>query len=119
MITTQLAEQARGSFSSAFFNALVEAITEASETPWLVAAVPDAGSPAEESEPICINFILDGSLQGEFLLQFRRAEAAILASKCLRQPLAEFATEQSDALLKLAEVAINRFRSGVAEEYGV
>ena len=33
-----------------------------------------------------MNLTLEGDLQGEFLLQFRRADAAMLAAKCLQQP---------------------------------
>ncbi len=62
------------------------AISEASGSPWLVAAVPDAQSTADESEPVRINLTLEGDLRGEFLLEFRRAEAAMLAAKCLQQP---------------------------------
>ena len=84
MTTNQLAETYRP-FSDAFFNALVAAITEASGSPWLVAAVADAESTADESEPVRIKLTLEGSLRGECLLEFHRAEAAMLAAKCLRQ----------------------------------
>ena len=52
------------------------AITEASGSPWLVAAVPDAPSTTDGSEPVRINLTLEGDLPGEFLLEFRRADAA-------------------------------------------
>src|SRR5271170_6839711 len=100
MATNNLAESAYRPFSQAFFSALVAAISEASGSPWLVAAVPDAQSTADESEPARVNLTLAGDLQGEFLLQFRRADAAMLAAKCLQQPTSEFGTEQSEAVLK-------------------
>ena len=77
------------------------AISEASGSSWLVAAVPDAQSVADESEPVRMNLTLDGDLRGEFLLEFRRSDAVMLAAKCLQQPPGEFATEQSDAVLEM------------------
>ena len=44
MTTDNLAEKTYRPFSQAFFSALVAAISEASGSPWLVAAVPDAQS---------------------------------------------------------------------------
>ncbi len=118
MTTSKLAEEVHRPFSSAFFSALVAAITDASGSPWLVAAVPDAESTADESEPVRMNLTLDGSLVGEFQLEFRRAEAAMLASKCLREAAAEFGPDQSQALLKVIQAAISEFCSALAQEYG-
>jgi flagellar motor switch protein FliN/FliY len=118
MTTNQLAGKTHQAFCSAFFNALVAAITETSESPWLVAAVPDAESAPDDSEPVRMKLTLDGSLQGEFLLEFRRKDAVVLASKCLRQSADEFETEQSDALLKVIEAGVDKFRSALAQEYG-
>jgi flagellar motor switch protein FliN len=118
MTTDKLAENTYRPFSDAFFGALVAAISEASGSPWLLAAVPDAEKTADESEPIRVNVIVEGSLSGEFLLQFRRADAAMLAEKCLQQPAAEFGTEQSEAILKFVEEGMGKFCSAVAEEYG-
>jgi flagellar motor switch protein FliN len=118
MATNNLAENTYRPFSQAFFSALVGAISEASGSPWLIAAVPDAQSTADESEPVRVNLTLAGDLQGEFLLQFRRADAAMLASKCLQQPASEFGAEQSEAVLKFVEAGISSFRSAVAEDYG-
>ena len=118
MTTDKLAENTYRPFSDAFFGALVAAISEASGSPWLVAAVPDAEKTADESEPVRVNVTLEGSLSGEFLLQFRRADAAMLAAKCLQQPAAEFGTEQSEAILKFVEAGMGKFCSAVAEEYG-
>lgn len=118
MATNNLAEDTYRPFSQAFFSALVAAISEASGSPWLVAAVPDAQSTADESEPVRVNLTLTGDLQGEVLLQFRRADAAMLAAKCLQQPTSEFGTEQSEAVLKFVEAGINKFCTAVAEGYG-
>jgi flagellar motor switch protein FliN len=118
MATNNLAEGTYRPFSQAFFSALVAAISEASGSPWLVAAVPDAQSTADESEPVRVNLTLTGDLQGEVLLQFRRADAAMLAAKCLQQPTSEFGTEQSEAVLKFVEAGINKFCTAVAEDYG-
>jgi flagellar motor switch protein FliN len=118
MTTDKFAEKTYRPFSDACFGALVAAISEASGSPWLVAAVPDAEKPADESEPVRMNVTLEGSLRGEFLLQFSRADAAMLAAKCLQQPDGEFGTEQSEALLKFVEAGMGKFSSTIAEEYG-
>jgi flagellar motor switch protein FliN/FliY len=118
MTTDKLAETAYRNFSDAFFGALVAAISESSGSPWLIAAVPDAEKPADDSEPIRVNVNLEGSLTGEFLLQFRSADAAMLAAKCLQQPVGEFGTEQSEALLKFVEAGVSKFCSAVAEDHG-
>jgi flagellar motor switch protein FliN/FliY len=80
--------------------------------------VPDEPSTADESEPVRINLTLEGDLKGEFLLEFRRTDAAVLAAKCLQQAAGEFETEQSEALLKCVEAAMSKFSSAAAEEYG-
>ena len=118
MTIDKLAETTYRPFSDAYFGALVAAISEASGSPWLVAAVPDPEKTPDESEPVRVNVTLDGSLKGEFLLQFRHADAAMLAAKCLQQPVGEFLTEQSEALLKFVEAGMGKFSSAVAEEYG-
>jgi flagellar motor switch protein FliN len=118
MTTDNLAGKTYRPFSDAFFSALVAAISDASGSPWLVSAVPDEQSTADESEPVRINLTLEGDLGGEFLLEFRRTDAALLAAKCLQQATGEFGTEQSEALLKCVEAAMGKFRSAVAEEYG-
>lgn len=118
MTTNQSAGKAHRPFSDAFFNALAAAITEASGSTWLVAAVPDAGSTADDAEPVRVNLTLDGSLRGEFLLEFRRVEAAMLASKCRREAAGEFGAEQSRALLKVIETGMVAFCATLEHEYG-
>lgn len=111
-------DKARQSFSSAFLNALVEAMTEATGSPWLVAALLDAPAAADESEPVRMNLTLGGSLSGACLLEFNGAEAAMLAAKCLQEPVAAFGEEHSQALLKVIEAGIEAFRSTHAPDYG-
>jgi flagellar motor switch protein FliN len=118
MTTNNLAAKTYRPFSDAFFSSLVAAISDASGSPWLVAVVPDQQSTAEESEPVRINLTLEGDLQGEFLLQLRRTDAAVLAAQCLQQAAGEFGTEQSEALLKCVEAAMSNFCTAVEEEYG-
>jgi flagellar motor switch protein FliN/FliY len=118
MTTSELAGNLHQPFSSAFFDALVAAITEASGATWLVAAMPDPAPSADEVEPVRIMLTLDGSLAGEFLLEVRHPDAALLASICLKQPAAEFGEEQREALLKVVEAGMNGFRSAAAAEYG-
>jgi flagellar motor switch protein FliN/FliY len=117
-MSNQSADQNHRPFSDAFFVALIRAITEATGSPWLVAAVPDAESAADDVEPVRINLRLDGSLSGEFLLEFRQGDAVMLASKCLQKPAAEFGSEQSRALLKVVEAGASEFLSVSEQEYG-
>jgi flagellar motor switch protein FliN/FliY len=117
-MTDDLAEKTYRPFSQAFFDALLAAITDTSGSPWLAAATPDTQSAADESEPVRMNLSLAGGLQGEFLLELRRAGAAMLAAKCLHQPTGEFGTVQSEALLKCVEAGLSKFCSALAEEYG-
>lgn len=118
-MTDQTAESIHQSFSSAFFNALVGAITTASGSTWLVAALPDAESAPDEYEPIRIKLSLEGSLEGEFLLQFHLVEAALLASKFLHRPVEEFGQDELEAVLEVVKTAMNEFRSSLEEEHGI
>ncbi len=131
-------DKAQQSFSRAFLHALVGAMTAATGSPWLAATLPDApaapdGSPDEspdkspgeardafedEAGPVRIHLTLAGSLPGAFLLEFNGADAAMLAAKCLQKPVAAFGEQQSQALLKVIEAAIEAFRSTQAPDYG-
>ena len=111
-------DKAHEAFSLAFFSALVGALNEASGSTWLIAAVPDADLTPKNSEPVRIRLALGGSLRGEVLLEFRGAEAAMLASKILRQPAVEFGAEQTERLLMLIRDGIGEFVSALAKDYG-
>lgn len=118
MTDNQTAEQNSQSFSNAFFGALEAALTESCGTQWTNAAEPDGGSTADGSEPVRLNFLLGGTLRGEFVLEFRRAEAVLVASKLLQVAVDEFGAEQSDALMSLVDTAAIKFRSSLENEYG-
>jgi flagellar motor switch protein FliN/FliY len=118
MMKNPIFDKTHQAFSIAFFSALVGALNEASGSTWLIAAVPDAELTSNNSEPVQIRLTLDGSLRGEFLLEFRRAEAAMLESKILRQPAVELAAEQSERLLMLIRDGISEFISALAKDYG-
>ena len=105
-------------FSKAFFNALVGALSEASGSPWLIAAMPDAQLTPDGAEPVRMKLTLAGSLRGEVLLECDRAAAATLVSKFLRQHVDEFGEDESKALLRLIEAGISEFRAALAPEYG-
>ena len=111
-------DKAHEAFSLAFFSALVGALNEASGSTWLIAAVPDADLTPKNSEPVRIRLALGGSLRGEFLLEFRRAEAATVVSKIVRQPAVEFGAEQYEHLLMLIRDGVREFVSTLAKEYG-
>jgi flagellar motor switch protein FliN/FliY len=118
MMKNPIFDKTHQAFSIAFFSALVGALNEASGSTWLIAAVPDAELTSNNSEPVQIRLTLDGSLRGEFLLEFRRAEAAMLESKILRQPAVEFGAEQPERLLMLIRDGISEFVSALAKDYG-
>jgi flagellar motor switch protein FliN/FliY len=118
MTNNQTADNNSQSFSDAFFGALVAAMSENSETAWAIAAMPDKDSAPDELDPVRMKIALGGTLRGAFLLEFRRAEAVLLVSKLLQQPVDEFGAEQSEALKRLIEVAMSKFRSALEHEYG-
>ena len=118
MTKNQAANKAHQAFSIAFFSALVRALNEASGSPWLIAAVPDAELTSKNTEPVQIKLTIDGSLRGEYLLEFCRTEVTMLVSKILRQPVDAFGIEQSARLLMLIREGIRDFVSALANEYG-
>jgi flagellar motor switch protein FliN/FliY len=117
-MTNQIPGNTHQTFSSGYFEAFVKSMTTASGSPWLLAALPDAESASDQSESVRINAKFDGSLQGEFTLEFDRAEASLLASKILRQPVDVFGEEHSEALLGVVKTAMDEFRSALEAEYG-
>jgi len=119
MTANPTADNKRQLFSNAFFGALMEAMTEASGSPWSFSPAGEETSIPEGSEPVWVKLAVEGSLQGEFLLEFDRAEAAMLASKTVRLPADEFGDEHLRALLKLVKNGTDRFRPAVKEEHGV
>jgi flagellar motor switch protein FliN/FliY len=118
MTINQPAESNRSAFASAFLDSLIAAISEASGSPWTLAAASDSGSAGEESAPVWILLNLEGKLQGEMHLEFRATEAAMLAAKCLRQPTGDYGEEESQAILELVQSAAGAFGSAVQEKYG-
>jgi flagellar motor switch protein FliN/FliY len=118
MTTSQALYKNYQHFSDAFFSVLVAAMTEASGSPWKIVVIPAAVPTPNESEPVRIMLMLDGSLRGDFLLEYQRAEAAMLVSKLLGQTVDEFGTDQTEALLKLIESAGSEFCAVLEQEYG-
>ncbi len=118
MTANKATDNKRQFFSSAFFNSLLEAMSEACGSPWSSAAASDEEIPSAESDPIRAKLTLDGSLRGEVLLEFDRAGAAVLVSKILRQPVEEFGAGHTEPLLRLIKSAISKFVSARAQELG-
>src|SRR5271155_5814365 len=118
MSNNQSAGRPYDSFASAFFSALVAAITQASGVPWFLAALPDAGTATDESEPARLKLTIGGNLEGEVVVEFSHVDAAMLASICLQQPIGEWGEEQSQALLKLIESGIGEFCTALMPGYG-
>jgi flagellar motor switch protein FliN/FliY len=118
MTTNQSADDKYRSFSNAFFSAHVAAMTEACGSPWMMAAVPDENLPTDASEHVRMKLMLGGTLRGEFVLELHRADAALLASKLLQQPMDKLGAEQTAALLKLLEATMSKFRTALEPEFG-
>lgn len=118
-MTQPTADNSYQAFSSAFFNALGKAMSFASKSSWLIAALPDTETELDSAEPVWIRLVLGGSLSGEFALEFRREEAALLASKVLGQDVNEFGAEHADALLRTVQASLSEFSTELEEEYGV
>lgn len=118
MTTNSTATQTNQKFADDFFKALIGALDEASESPWAIASDQDAVTVKDRTEPVCLRLRLDASLQGEFILEFDREEAAMLASQLLRRPAGESGIEDSEALLRLIKSALGDFRSALAKSYG-
>jgi len=106
------------SFSKSLFNVLLRTMTDVSGSPWKTIGNQESDVLPDEVDPVRIMLTLNGSLRGECLLEFRRAEASLLASKILRSKLTEFGGEQSKALLKLVTSGSNAFCAELEQEYG-
>jgi flagellar motor switch protein FliN/FliY len=118
MTTDMTVDGTPQSFSIKFLNAVATAMAKASGSPWVTAALPDAESASDGAEPVWIELMLDGSLHGSALLQFRRAEAIMLAGKILDRPADEFGAEEAEGLLKLIDAGIKEFLAAPAQGYG-
>jgi len=118
MAANRTADNKRETFSNAFFGALVEAMTEASGSPWSLAAAAEGDPVADGSEAVSTKCTVEGSLQGEFLLELDRAAASMMVSKIVRLPADEFGEEHAAALLKLIKTATDRFCSALKQEFG-
>jgi flagellar motor switch protein FliN/FliY len=118
MTTNQTVDANHQSFSNAFFNALSEAITEASGSAWLMAAVPDAELDLGEEERVRIKVTLNGSLAGEFVLEIGRDAAALLAAKVLKEPSHPSGSKRSAALVDLINSCSLRLQRALEQECG-
>jgi len=118
MTTGNSAGTIHHTFSNAFLRAFLGALTDASGSPWEMIDGPGTELPPDEADSVRVRLTLDGSLRGEFLLEFRRTEAAILAANFLQSPVVEFGKEQSLALVNLVATGASRFRSEVEQQYG-
>jgi flagellar motor switch protein FliN len=105
-------------FSSEFFKSLVGALTDASGSPWAITSGPDVVSATDRPDPVCIRLKLEGSLRGEFVLEFDGEEAAMLASELFSRPAGESGVEDSEALLRLIKSGLSEFSSTLSTSYG-
>jgi flagellar motor switch protein FliN len=105
-------------FSGDFFKALVGSLNDASGSPWVITSGPDVVSASNRPDPVCMRLKLEGNLRGEFILEFDREEAAMLASQLFSRPAGESGVEDSEALLRLIKSGLSEFRTAVARSYG-
>lgn len=118
METSNTVDGTLQSFSSSFFDALMNTLTETSGSPWLIADVPTDGVTPDGVEPVRVKLTVEGGIRGSFLIEFDRAEATILARALLRQPSEEFGEQQLEALLNLVKTATSKFSSALEPKYG-
>src|SRR5271166_6156073 len=119
MTTNPTAAKTYRQFSSDFFKSLVGALTEASGSSWVITSGPDVVTATDRPDPVCTRLKLEGSLRGEFVLEFDRDEAAMLASQLLRRPAGESGIDDSEALLRLVKSGLSEFRSALTKSYGM
>jgi flagellar motor switch protein FliN/FliY len=118
MQTNQTADRNHSSFTNAFSNALAAAMTKSCGSLWQLAITPDAEPTPDESEQVWVKLTLDGSLQGDCLLGLHRAEATMLTSKLLQQPVDEFGAEQTEAMLRLIDAAASECCPALEQKFG-
>jgi flagellar motor switch protein FliN/FliY len=106
------------SFSKAFVHALLGAVSDAGESPWRIADVPDRDSARDDHALVRIKLAFEGSLQGELLLELSRPEAAVLVAKVLQEPVVEFEEAESEALMRMVAEGTSLFRAKLGQEYG-
>lgn len=106
-------------FLNAFFDALIETMTEACGFQWSVTTSSDEDVTGAESEPVQIKLTFAGDLCGELLLEFDRSEASMLVSKLLRSPVSEFGEEEIEAVRALTEKASSAFSRARKQDCGV
>jgi flagellar motor switch protein FliN/FliY len=117
-MTTESGGMNYRAFSNAFLSAFLSALTDASGSEWHRVEVAEAEPPPEDAESAQVKLVFDGSVRGEFLVEFRRADAAIVVSKYLKAPVVEFGAEQSDALVKFIASGTNAIRLELGQQYG-
>jgi flagellar motor switch protein FliN/FliY len=105
-------------FSDAFFAALAATMTAGTGSAWATVAMKDENLASEGSGQVRIKCMLGGTIRGEFLLEFRHAEAMPLVSKLLQKPVDQFGVEESEALKKLVDGAARKFHTTLEREYG-
>jgi len=118
MNTVNSGNGTRWAFSSSFGDALVKALSESSGSSWSIAAVPDANTLPDGSEPVRIGLTCEGELRGGMQLEILRAEAVLLVETLLRKQCEAFGTEESEALLALVKTGVNDFASTSASQFG-
>jgi len=104
--------------SKAVLSAFLVALTEASGSQWHRTEVAAAEAPPADAESVRVKLVLEGSLTGEFQVEFRSTDAATIASKLLKVPVVEFGEEQSDALVGLIASGTNAIETELEQQYG-
>lgn len=118
MTANQAAERKLQSFSSSFFGALVEALSEASGAEWAISADGASDASSGSADPVRIKLALTGSLRGECLVEFSASEAAAFLGRT-GQDVSELPeNEQFGVLQSLVETAVANFIASAEREYG-
>jgi flagellar motor switch protein FliN/FliY len=118
MTTDQTEDNNEQAFVTAIVDSLLRAAAEADGTGWKIIPSSARDLVANDAEPVRIKLGFDGNLRGECVLEFRRSEAAALASELLAEPGETFGPAHSEAFMGLVNRATEEFRSAAAQDYG-
>ena len=118
MTTDDLAAKTYQPFSQAFFEALLKAISEASGSPWLAAAVPDAQPSADESELVRMNLVLAGRLARRVPAGVPSRRGGYAGSEMPAGTSRGIRNRTNRSRVECVQAGMGKFCSAHAEEYG-
>jgi flagellar motor switch protein FliN/FliY len=115
---TKSNKQTAREFAGAFASSLAEALTQAVGTPLQIKVLdnPDLGS--RHGQPVHYRLTADGALHGECYVELYEPQVAVLGSKILGQPAADYNEEHSKALSEVISSATAGLTASLSSEFG-